>query len=61
MPIYVADDGKFYCQSIAILKMLAKEHGYAPETALQEFEAEWFYATVVDVMETPKRMALIKD
>ena len=61
MPIYVTDDGKYYNQSVAILRMLAQEHGYAAETAKQVYEAEWFQGTVVDIMETPDRFALIRD
>jgi glutathione S-transferase len=61
MPIYVADDGSIKVQSMAILKSLAFEHGYMPETALQVYELEWFYAVVVDIIEKPERMALIRD
>ena len=61
MPIYVTDDGKYFTQSVAILRMLAVEHGYAPETAKQVYEVEWFQGTVVDIMESADRFALIKD
>ena len=54
MPIYVADDGKVYRQSTAILKMLAAEHGYMPETPSQMYEAEWAAACAVDVFEGKK-------
>ena len=58
-PIYVTDDGKYYAQSAAILKMLAKEHGYGSETPAQEYEQEWYYATVVDCLEgQDKKMTL---
>ena len=32
LPLYVRDDGSKMAQSMAILKALAFEHGYAPET-----------------------------
>ena len=43
LPVWIMDDGKILNQSNAILKMLAHEHGYMPETPSQEFEAEWYY------------------
>ena len=61
LPIWVCDDGKFVNQSICILKMLAFEHGYMPETAQQVYESEWLYCTSVDIIEKPERMALAKD
>ena len=62
MPIYVQDDGKYFGQSMAILKMLAFEHGYMPETPMQTYEESWFYATVVDCLENkPDRYALMQD
>ena len=61
MPIWVTDDGKSYGQSMAILKMMAFEHGYMPETAMQEYEAEWVYATMVDICEKPEIYALLKE
>ena len=57
MPLWVQDDGKYFMQSRAILKMLAFEHGYMPENAQQEYEAEWYLSTVVDCIEM-KRDAL---
>ena len=41
--------------------MLAKEHGYAPQTPKALFEAEWLYGTVVDIIEKPERYVLLKD
>ena len=39
--------------------MVAKEHGFGPETPLQEYEQEWYYATVVDCLEgQDKKMTL---
>ena len=62
MPVYINDDGKIHHQSMAILKMLAHEHGYMPETASQQYEADWFYATIVDTAENkPEFYAMIKD
>ena len=61
LPIWVGDDGKWYNQSVAILRMLAAEHGYAPTTASAIFESEWFLATTVDTLEKPERMAFMKD
>ena len=62
MPIYVLDDGKYLCQSNAILEMLAFEHGYMPETAMQTYEKAWFYATIVDCLENkPENYALAMD
>ena len=58
MPIWQTDDGKYYMQSRAIIKMLAFEHGYLPETALQEYEAEWYLSTVVDIIENPELFIL---
>ena len=61
LPVWVADDGKIFTQSVAILKMLAHEHGFSCETAMQTYEEEWFYATVVDIIEKPERFFLAKD
>ena len=61
LPVYIADDGKIFNQSIAILKMVAHEHGYGADTASQEYEAEFFYATFVDIMEKPARFAIMRD
>ena len=62
LPVYVADDGTIYRQSMAILKMLAYEHGYGTENAQQEYEAEWYFATVVDMIEgKPERFVIMKD
>ena len=61
MPIYVADDGSYYNQSVAILKMLAMDHGYSPSTPKCLFEVEWMYGVVVDIIEKPERYALMKD
>ena len=41
--------------------MLAREHGYGTDTPIQTYEAEWLYATAVDIVEKPERYALIKD
>ena len=61
LPVWVCDDGTVLNQSIAILKMLAEENGYAPENPKQRYENEWFYATIVDILEKPERMAIMKD
>ena len=62
LPIYVADDGTIYRQSMAILKMLAYEHGYGTETAKQEYEAEWYRSTVADMIEgKPERFVINRD
>ena len=61
LPVFVADDGTIYRQSMAILKMLAYENGYGCETAQQEYESEWFYSTIVDVVEKPERYVFFKD
>ena len=61
LPVYVLDDGSYFSQSNAILKMLAMEHGYAPSTSKCLYEVEWMYAVVVDIIEKPERYALIKD
>ena len=37
LPVYVRDDGSYVNQSMAILKMLAYEHGYMPETPAQVY------------------------
>ena len=41
--------------------MLALEHGYGTDTPSQTYEAEWFYATAVDIVEKPECYALMKD
>ena len=61
LPVWVNDDGSYVNQSIAILKMLAFEHGYTPETPAQVYEAEWFYSTGVDIIEKPERFVLLRD
>ena len=61
LPIYIRDDGTWLNQSVAILKTLAMEHGYAPADAKALYENEWFYSTLVDTMEKPARYAIMKD
>ena len=41
--------------------MLAHEHGYGTDTPIQTYEAEWLYATAVDIVEKPECYALMKD
>ena len=48
-------------QSTAILKALAMEHGYSPQNPTAMYEAEWFHGMIVDVIEKPARMALLRD
>ena len=43
LPIWVRDDGVKINESVAILKMLAMEHGYACENASVMYETEWFF------------------
>jgi glutathione S-transferase len=61
LPIYVNDDGTYMTQSVAILKSLAFDHGYAPTSGSVVFESEWFFATIGDVFEKPERYAMMKD
>ena len=61
LPVYVRDDGTWMNQSVAILKALAMDHGYAPADAKSAYEAEWFYQTLNDVFEKPARFAIMKD
>jgi len=61
LPIWVGDDGKWYNQSIAILKLVGHEHGYGTSSASALYESEWFYATIVDCLEKPDRMAIMRD
>mmetsp|Transcript_17022 Transcript_17022/g.22920 ORF Transcript_17022/g.22920 Transcript_17022/m.22920 type:complete len:212 (+) Transcript_17022:29-664(+) len=61
LPVFINDDGKVFVQSMAILKMLAFEHGYMPETAEQEYEVEWLSSTAVDIIEKPERFVIMKD
>ena len=61
LPVWITDDGKVHNQSLAILKSLAMEHGYAPEIASVLFETEWFFAMLFDVFEKPERYALMND
>ena len=61
LPIYIADDGTYYSQSNAILKMLAMDHGYAPSTPRCLFEVEWMNGVMVDIIEKPERLALKND
>ena len=48
MPIWVEDDGTFKTQSMAILKFMAHEHGFFPQTPAAMFEAEWYLANSTD-------------
>ena len=48
-------------QSTAIVKALAMEHGYSPQTPAAMYEAEWFHGMIVDVIEKPARMAILRD
>ena len=61
MPIFVQDDGTYFTQSMAILKMLAFEHGYMPTTAKCHYEVAWMEGVSVDIIEKPERYALMKD
>ena len=48
-------------QSTAIVKALAMEHGYSPQTPTAMYEAEWFHGMIVDVIEQPARFGISKD
>ena len=48
MPWYVADDGKVYNQSDAILRALCAQHGYKSADPWCEFESEWTMETIFD-------------
>ena len=61
LPVYVLDDGTYFTQSMAILKMLAMEHGYFPTTPKCMYEVEWFQDTFIDTCEKPERFALMRD
>ena len=62
MPIYIDSNGTYYKQSMAILKMLAFENGFNPETPLQEYEAQWHIDTMIDCFHgKPAFYALFKD
>ena len=43
------------------MKSLAMEHGYAPQNPQVMYEAEWFHGMIVDVIEKPARMAILRD
>ncbi len=47
LPVWVADDGKIYNQSNAILRALGVEHGYYGKT----FEERWSSDMVIDTFE----------
>ena len=63
LPVMVAADGTFRTQSVAMLKSLAMEHGYAPQDATALYEMEWFFGTQADYIEPTmaKRAAYLKD
>ena len=61
LPVWVRDDGTYMTQSLAMLKSLAMDLGYAPSDSKTLFETEWFYALGFDVFEKPERFALLKD
>ena len=60
VPIWINDDGTYMTQSLAILKSLAIDLGYAPADSKTLYETEWFYATNIDLFETPARFTLIR-
>ena len=61
LPVWERDDGTFMTQSLAMLKSLAMDLGYAPSDSKTLFETEWFYALGFDVFEKPERFAILKD
>ena len=60
LPVWVLDDGTYFTQSMAILKMLAMEHGYAPTTARAVYEVEWWQMQFSDMVDG-KILAIMKD
>ena len=48
-------------QSVAILKTLCMEHGYAPQNPSVMYETEWFHGMMTDVMEKPARVHVKRD
>ena len=63
LPVYIQDDGTYYTQSMAILKMLAFEHGYMPTTAKCHYEVTWMEGVIQDmgIMQKPERFALLRN
>ena len=61
LPCWVQDDGTVLSQSMAILKMLAVEHGYWPTTAKAAYQVGWMEGLIGDVIEKPTQYAFMKD
>ena len=54
LPWWVADDGKVYTQSVAILQALADEHGYRSDDPWVQFESNWAFECCNDFKEKPE-------
>ena len=50
LPIWVDEQGRHLNQSIAILNMLAREHGYSPKSSYAEWANAWVSETIADFM-----------
>ena len=57
LPWYTEDDGKVYSQSMAIIRHLARKHGYVSDDPWKTFESDWVLELTHDTRENMKLMA----